>query len=108
MNFVTVDNNNSRLKSLTELLKKTFPFCNVTEFTDPLMSAKFIYNNEIDAVLVESVMRPADDEMLKKVIISNKPDIKVIILSEEDVHMKDSNELVRPITSNQLKMLLCK
>ncbi len=106
MNFVTVDNDGNRLSALTVLLKETFPDCTVTEFSDPLMSAKYIINNEVDSVLAAENMRPADGENLRHVIEVNKPQVKVILLSEPRGHHETKNQEELSITREQLKFIL--
>ena len=105
MNFVTVDNQSDRLTSLTELLKEAFPGCMVTAFTDPLLSAKYILNHEVDTVLAVEVMRPADGENLRHVIAVNKPYVKVILISEPRGQPSTETNWVRPITKEQIKSI---
>jgi DNA-binding NarL/FixJ family response regulator len=109
MKFAAVDNDPTRLAQLSELLKSVFPNCAVTEFTDPLLSAKYIQNNEVDAVLAETAMRPADGPTLKKVILTNKPDLKVVLLTDHPLRRATDTAdaagsiLQRPVTAEKLR-----
>lgn len=109
MRFVTVDNDQNRLARLSELLKSVFPSCTVTEFTDPLLSAKYILNNQVDAVLAETVMRPADGPTLKKVLLTNKPDLNVVLLTDHPLRRAADNAgppgivVLRPVTAETLR-----
>jgi DNA-binding NtrC family response regulator len=109
MNIVTVDNDQNRLAQLGEMLKSVFPNCTVAEFTDPLLSAKYILNNDVDFVLAETVMRPADGLTLKKVILTNKPDLTVVLLTDHPLRRATDNAgssgsvLQRPITAEKLR-----
>lgn len=104
MQIVTVDNDGDRLSALTQLLKQTFPGCIVTEFTDPLMSAKHILNNRADVVFAAAVMRPADGLQLKNAIQVNKPDIRVLLMAEEDSlpGIRSDADLELPVTKEKL------
>ena len=82
MKFVTVDNNKQRLIMLEELLKTHFPDCVVTEFTDPMLSAKFIYNNDVDMVFAQEEMGRVNGDGLKQVIMLNKPYVNVRLFRE--------------------------
>ncbi len=82
MRFVTVDNNKRRLVMLEELLKSHFRDCVVTEFTDPMLSAKFICNNDVDVVFAQENMHRVDGEGLMHVINVNKPTVQVRLFSE--------------------------
>ena len=106
MKVATVDNDPDRLARLGELLKSVFPSCTVTEFTDPLLSAKYILNNDVDAVLAETVMRPADGPTLKKVLLTNKPGLNVVLLTDHPLRRATDNAapmLRRPITAETLQ-----
>ncbi len=82
MKFVTVDNNKHRLTMLEELLKSHFPYCVVNEFTDPMLSAKFIINNDVDIVFAQEKMHRVDGEGLMHVININKPSVPVRLFRE--------------------------
>ncbi len=82
MHFVTVDNHQQRLTVLQELLKSHFPYCYVTEFTDPMLSAKFIISNHVDMVFVQENMHRIDGTRLMQVINLNKPSVQVRLFSE--------------------------
>ncbi len=82
MKFVTVDNNKHQLTMLEELLKSHFPYCVVTEFTAPMLSAKFIINNDIDVVFAQENMHRVDGEGLMHVIHVNKPSVQVRLFRE--------------------------
>ncbi len=82
MKFVTVDNNKHRLTVLHELLRSHFPYCVVTEFTDPMLSAKFICNNDVDVVFAQEKMHRVDGDALMRVINVNKPSVQVRLFCE--------------------------
>lgn len=82
MVFVTADNNSDRLRQLSYLICKVYPGSIIYEFTDPMLSAKYVCNNHVDVVLAEENMRPVDGETLRKVLITYKPDLPVILLPE--------------------------
>lgn len=109
MKFVTVDNDQGRLTQLGEVLKSAFPDCTVVEFTDPMLSAKYVLNNAVDAVLAEMVMRPADGPMLKKALLANIPDANIILLTDTPLRRATDHAgppgsiLQRPVTAEKLR-----
>ena len=84
MKFVTIDNDETRLDSLRELLINKYPNCTVTEFTDPMLSAKYICNNEVDIVFAQKLMNRVNGEALKHAILVNKPYVRVVLFEEID------------------------
>jgi len=104
--FVTVDNQGDRLAALTALLKETFPDCAVTEFTDPLLSAKYILNHAVDTVLAAEFMRPADGETLRHVIQVNKPQVRVVLLDHSGGQPETQGGRVLPITREKLRAIV--
>ncbi|MEG2769823.1 MAG: hypothetical protein RR902_03315, partial [Oscillospiraceae bacterium] len=60
MNFVVVDNNKSDLERFAKELQNAMPECQVEPFTDPLLSAKYICNNQVDMVFIADDMRPVN------------------------------------------------
>lgn len=107
MKFVTVDNDQSRLMQLGNLLKSVFPNCAVTEFIDPMLSAKCVFNHAVDGVLMEKVMRPADGALLQKVMLTNAPKLKTVILSEPrgEPGEEQRGEWTRLISQEKLKTM---
>ena len=77
-----MDNNNQRLSELSEQLKTHLPDCTVTEFTVPMLSAKFILNNEVDIVYAQEEMERVTGEELKHVLSINRPQLKVNLFYE--------------------------
>lgn len=73
------------------MLQAVCPGCEIITFTDPLLSAKHIWNNPVDIVFAEERMRPANGVDLLKVIRARKPDMPVIILAEDD-HMREQTK----------------
>lgn len=82
MVFVIADNNSDRLRKLSKYICKIYPGCIIYEFTDPMLAAKHICNNHVDVVLAEEKMRPVDGMALRRVLNTHKPDLHVILLSE--------------------------
>ena len=82
LEFVAVDNDSERLSQLEIMLKKENPGCIVTSFRDPMLSAKYILNNDIDQVFTQEIMERVTGEVLKRVININKPNLRVSIYRE--------------------------
>lgn len=110
MKIVAVDNRREALERLTELLKSEFPGCSVVRFTDPLLSAKFICNHAVDLVLAELEMRPADGDALRSVVQKQKPELRVVVLSDEAKPpgagpRSDRDHWAGPVTKDRLQAL---
>jgi len=99
--IISVDNDAARLKRFGQLLQTTFPGCTLVEFTDPMLSAKYIVNHEVDVVFAEISMRPADGVMLQNVLRTNKPDARVILM-QDSPGGSSSGTVRRPQTAKQL------
>ena len=80
MLFVTVDNDSDRLRELSGRIFKKYPGNVVYEFTDPMLSVKYICNNQVDVVVAKEKMRPVDGTVLIDVVHRHKPELPVILL----------------------------
>jgi two-component SAPR family response regulator len=101
MIIISVDNDAARLKRFGLLLQRTFPGCTLVEFTDPMLSAKYIVNHDVDVVFAEISMRPADGLMLQNVLRTNKPDARVILM-QDTPDGSSYGTVKRPQTAKQL------
>lgn len=79
MVYVAVDNNSDRLRRLSDRILKKSSGNIVYEFTDPMLSVKYICNNNVDMVLAREKMRPVDGNILMKVIHRHKPELPVVL-----------------------------
>lgn len=84
MKIVLVDNNTSDLSLLAKELTVLLPECQIQSFTDPLMSAKYICNNDVDAAFIATEMRPVNGFVLLRALQVNKPKLPVVMLSEAE------------------------
>lgn len=80
MVFVTVDNDEDRLRGTSKMLFETYPGSVVYEFTDPMLSVKYACNHMVDAVYAKEKMRPVNGKTLTDVIHKHKPELSVILL----------------------------
>lgn len=109
MHFVVVDNNKTDLALLTDAISASVPKCKVQPFTDPLLSAKYICNNEVDMVFLADTMRPVNGFQLLQVLRKNIPKLAVIMLSTSDENRVDAIQvgvdeyLTKPVSPDQLK-----
>lgn len=83
MIFVTVDNDSGSLRELSGRIFKKYPGSVVYEFTDPMMSVKYICNHDVDMVLAKEKMRPVNGTKFTDVVRVHKPTLPIIILKEE-------------------------
>lgn len=108
MNFVVVDNNETDLALLTDIIYSAVPKCKILPFTDPLLSAKYICNNEVNAVFLADTMRPVNGFRLLKVLRKNIPKLAVIMISTSDANRVDAIQagvddyLIKPVSPDQL------
>jgi len=79
MVFVTVDNDSDRLRELSGRIFQKYPGTVVYEFTDPMLSVKYICNNRVDIVVAREKMRPVDGTLLIDVVHRHKPELPVIL-----------------------------
>ncbi|MEG0021201.1 MAG: hypothetical protein RR728_11680, partial [Oscillospiraceae bacterium] len=73
MNIVIVDNNPDDLAQLGEMVAEILPECQIQSFTDPLLSAKYMCNTQVDMVILTDDMRPANGFKLMRVLRKNLP-----------------------------------
>ncbi|MEG0830573.1 MAG: response regulator [Anaerovoracaceae bacterium] len=112
MNFVVVDNNKSDLELLAKALRKSVPECEIQPFTDPLLSAKYICNNPVDAVFLADTMRPVNGFRLMQVLRKNIPELAVVMLSNYEQNRMDAvragfdNYLLKPISPHMLEVVV--
>lgn len=112
MNFVVVDNNKSDLDALAKAISAAVPECHVQLFTDPLLSAKYICNNLVDAAFLADRMCPVDGFILMRSLRKNKPVLPIVILckSEQDksnaIHAGADGYLRKPVSANLLERVV--
>lgn len=58
MSIVIVDNNAKDLSLVENEVAAIFSELQIQTFTDPMMSAKYICNNEVDVAFLAATMRP--------------------------------------------------
>ncbi len=80
MVFVAVDNDENRLRGTSYMLFKTYPGSIVHEFTDPMLSVKYICNHAVDVVYAKEKMHPVNGKVLTEVLHKQKPELSVILL----------------------------
>lgn len=109
MVFVVVDNNKSDLKLLSQRLTTAIPECQVQLFTDPLLSAKYICNNPVDAVFLADTMQPVNGFQLMQVLRKNIPKLAIVMLSDSDLNRVyafqagSTDYFQKPISAEQLE-----
>lgn len=114
MNFVIVDNNKSDLDLLAEIMSASKPECQVQLFTDPLLSAKYICNNDVDMAFLAAEMSPVDGFILMRTLRTNKPTLPIVILSNnkssriDAIHAGANGHLLKPFSADRLKELVNK
>ncbi|MEG0017928.1 MAG: response regulator [Hydrogenoanaerobacterium sp.] len=112
MNFVVVDNDKRDLDLLMNTLAAIMPECQIQPFADPLLSAKYICNNEVDAAFVAAEMRPVDGLVLLRVLRTNKPDLPIVIMSSKEMNRVDAiyagatEHLLKPVSAEPLSSLV--
>jgi DNA-binding NarL/FixJ family response regulator len=108
MIVVLVSNSAAETSVLAGQLMAVFPDCKCLQFTDPLLSAKYIWNNPADVVLAAEYMRPANGIELLKNIRSNHPELPMIIVAQDDSMQGRAKKLaadgywLKPVTEKQL------
>lgn len=85
MSIVLVDNNVDSLHLLSNKLSKLFPEYHIQTFTDPLMSAKYVCNNEVILVILTVEMRPVNGFILLRTLRVNKPLLPIVMLISNEV-----------------------
>ena len=111
MIVVLVSNSAAETAELAGRLTAVFAGCECLQFTDPLLSAKYIWNNPADIVFAAEHMRPANGIELLKNIRSNHPELPVIIVAEDDSMRGRVEKLaadgywLKPVTEKQLQTL---
>lgn len=108
MNFVIVDNNKSDLDLLAQTIAAAVPECQIQPFTDPLLSAKYIYNNPVDVVFLADAMHPANGFRLLQVLRKSIPELAVVMLSNIEDNRVDAiragvdEYLLKPVSADLL------
>ena len=108
MIVVLVSNSASETAALAGRLAETFPECECLQFTDPLLSAKYIWNNPVDIVLAADRMRPVNGIDLLKNIRSKSPELPVVLVAEDGLMRARAEKLAvdgywnKPVTAEQL------
>lgn len=80
MSIVLVDNNKNDLSLVANEVAAIFPELQIQTFTDPLMSAKYICNNEVDLAFIATTMHPVDGLILLRALRANKPSLPIVML----------------------------
>lgn len=108
MVFVVVDNNKSDLELFTLAITAAVPACQVQSFTDPLLSAKYICNNPVDAVFLADTMHPVNGFQLMQVLRKNIPKLTIVMLSDSELNRVNALQagftdyIQKPISTEQL------
>lgn len=108
MSIVLVDNNVNSLHLLANAISKLLPTHQVQTFTDPLMSAKYICNNEVVLVFLTAEMRPVDGFILLRTLRVNKPSLPIVMLLSNEAQRETAlceadGCLVNPVSSKALE-----
>lgn len=104
MHFVVVDNDQKDLDLLAQTLAEAVPNCRIQPFTDPLLSAKYICNNQVSMVFIADNMRPVNGFRLLQVLRKNVPALSIVMLSDSNVNRTDAiraginNYLIKPVS----------
>ena len=112
MEFVVVDNDEARLRELTELLLDTFRGSTIHQYVDPMLSARCVVEHEVDAVFASARMVRVDGVALLHVLRANWPELPVFLLADDDEHREAavaegvSGYLRRPVTQESLTAAL--
>lgn len=112
MSIVLVDNNANDLSLVKNTVAAIFPELQIQTFTDPLMSAKYICNNEVDVAFLAATMRPVDGMILLRTLRTNKPALPIVLmLNSEDqreavLSQPTSGCLVKPISAKRLESMV--
>lgn len=111
MIVVLVSNNVPEMDDLAARLMQILPGCECLRFIDPLLSAKYIWNNPVDIVFAAERMRLANGIELLKNIRSKYPELPFIIMAEDDAMQSRARELAadgywqKPFAKEQLEEL---
>lgn len=111
MSIVLVDNNENSLHLLANAISKLLPTHKIKTFTDPLMSAKYICNNEVVLAFLTAEMRPVDGFILLRTLRVNKPSLSIVMLlsneeQRETAICEADGCLVNPVSSKDLERTL--
>lgn len=108
MSIVIVDNNTKDLSLLANEVAAIFPKLQIQTFTDPLLSAKYICNNEVDVAFLAAVMRPVDGGALLRTLRTNKPTLPIVMMldseAQREVAVCESTDgyFMKPISAKLL------
>lgn len=108
VHIVLVDNNASDLSMLADQIKKLLPKYQIHTFSDPLMSAKYIYNNEVALAFLSYEMRPVDGFILLRTLRTNKPSLPVVMMINNELQRETALRetlggcLTKPISTELL------
>lgn len=112
MVFVVVDNNKNDLDLFTQAVTTAVSKCQVELFTDPLLSAKYICNNQVDMVFLTDTMQPVNGFQLMQVLRKNIPKLTVVMLSDSECNRVDAvragadDYLLKPISTEKLRSVV--
>ncbi len=113
MNIVLVNNNAADMTEFAQELMNVHQGLECLQFTDPLLSAKYIWNNPVDIVFAEERMRPVNGIELLRNIRRKKPELTVIILAEDESLREMAKDYSadeywrKPVSREQLGTVLC-
>lgn len=108
MVFVIANNDREEIRSMTMFLSAYFPGSIIYECVDPMLSAKYVLNQKVDAVWAEAKMHRIDGLTLLGILRENRPDLPVFILSDtneyRDAAMQQgaNDYFIRPFTEKEL------
>lgn len=106
MSIVLVDNNANELSWVANEFTAIFPELQIQSFTDPLMSAKYICNNEVAAAFLAATMRPVDGLTLLRTLRANKPTLPIVMLLDSETQREAA--LCEPVTGCLVKPVSAK
>lgn len=112
MNIVLVDNNANDLSLVANKFDTIFPELQIQRFTDPLMSAKYICNNEVAVAFLAALMRPVDGLTLLHTLRANKPTLPIVMLLDSETQREVTlceplnGCLVKPVSTKGLESIV--
>jgi two-component SAPR family response regulator len=111
MRIVLTGNQTEELNRFSKSISQVLGQCEFICFTDPMLSAKYIWHHPVDIVFAEERMRPVSGIDLLRVIRKEKPEMPVVILADDDGMQQQAVELIadgywkRPVRREQLESI---
>ncbi len=109
MRIVIVSNYLTELDGLEQSISAVFPEWQVTRFTDPFLSARYVEQNHADLALVAARLRPPMGVELLRVLRRSKPELPVVLFADTEEYRAAARDagacdyLVLPLTEDKLK-----